>query len=64
MPIKRLELSEIRHRVQNRNVGAAEEEERSPPTTVFVATLPVVEIIYSLTGVDMSKISRKRCVLI
>jgi hypothetical protein len=63
MPIKRLELSEIRHRVQNRTLGAAEGEERSPPT-VYVATLTVVEIIYSLTGVNMSKISWNDCVLI
>jgi len=56
MPIKRFELPEIRHRVQNRTVGAAEGEERTPPTTVLVATLPVVEI-YRLTRGNTSKIS-------
>jgi len=64
MPIKRLELPEIRHRVQNRTAGAAEGEERTPPTTVLVATFPVVEITYNLIGDDKSKISWKGCVLI
>jgi len=64
MPIKRLELPEIRHLVQNRTVGAAEGEERTPPTTVLVATLPVAEIIHNLIGDDKSKISWKGRVLI
>jgi hypothetical protein len=44
-------------------VGAVEGEECSSPTTVLVATLQVVEIIYRLIGDDKSKISWKGCVL-
>jgi len=54
----RLELLEIRHRVQNRTVGAAEGEERTPQTTVLG-----VETTYNLIADDKSKISWKGCVL-